>query len=63
MDILVLLVWLALIGFAAWALTNFIPMDGRIAAGIQILAFIICVLIVLQAFGLLHSLGTVPRLR
>jgi hypothetical protein len=63
MEILVLLVWLALIGFAAWALTTLIPMDATIARGIQIVALIICVLIVLQAFGLLTSLGTVPRLR
>lgn len=63
MDVLMLLVWLALLGLLAWALTTYLPMSPGMARLIQIAAIIIGILIVLQAFGVLPSLGRVPRLR
>lgn len=64
MSIIVLLVYLALIGLLVWAITSLIPMPAQIAKIIIVVAIIICVLIVLSAFGLLPSGGgQVPQLR
>lgn len=63
MEILTLLIILALLGLVAWALTTYVPMAPGMARLIQVAAIVIGVLIVLQALGLLPTLGTVPRLR
>jgi hypothetical protein len=63
MDIIMLLVLLALIGLLAWALSTYVPMPAGMARLIQIAAIVIGVLILLQALGLLPSLGRVPTLR
>lgn len=65
MSIIGLILILALIGFLVWAITSLIPMDGRIKNLIVIVALIVCVLVVLNAFGLLDGLKSVsvPRIR
>jgi hypothetical protein len=56
-SIIGLLVFVALIGLAAWALTTLIPMPPGVAKIIYVVAVILCVLIVLNAFGLLDGAG------
>lgn len=63
MGIFTLLVICALIGFAAWALTNFVPMTPRAQQAVNVVAVLLIVLVVLQAFGLLPLIDRpVPRL-
>lgn len=63
MPIITLLVALALVGVVAYLLVTYVPMTPGIKNLISIAAVIICVLILLEAFGLLHGLGNVPQLR
>ena len=62
MSILMLLVYLALIGLATWAIT-LIPMPTAIRNVIVGVAVVIVVLIALRSFGLLPRLGAVPQLQ
>ena len=48
-----LLITLVLIGVITYLVTAFIPMDAKIAQLIRIVAIILAVLIVLQAFGVI----------
>lgn len=50
-DIIVLLGVLALIGVLAWALIEYLPMPKPIRGVIIIVAVVLCILIVLKAFG------------
>ena len=47
-----LIILLALAGLLVWALTTFIPMSPNFARLIQVVAIVLAVLYVLQAFGL-----------
>lgn len=47
-----LIILLALVGLLVWALTNFLPMDPKFAMLIRVVAIVLAVLYVLQAFGL-----------
>ena len=55
-----LIVSIALIGLLVWAITTLIPMPANFSRAINVIALVIVVLLVLQAFGLVHG---VPRIR
>ncbi len=61
MAIIQLLVLLAVIGLFVWAITSLIPMPAQISKIIVVVAIVICVFVVLQAFGLMPS--GVPSIR
>ena len=63
MGLFELLIFLALLGLIAWALTRYIPMSSGIARLIQIVAVVVGVWVVLGAFGLLPHDVPVPRIR
>lgn len=54
-GVLVLLIVLAVIGVFAWCLTTYVPMPAPIRGIIIVIAVIVALLIVLNAFGLLDS--------
>lgn len=57
-----LLVYVALVGLAVWAITTLIPMDAKFKQVITVIAVVIVILVVLQAFGLLPDMGIrLPR--
>jgi hypothetical protein len=60
-----LLLVLVVLGVVVWAITTYIPMTPGIARLIQIVAVIIALVYVLNAFGVLHALSgkPVPSLR
>jgi hypothetical protein len=58
-----LLVLIALIGFFTWAVVAIVPMPGKIAQTLEIVALIVVIWIVLGAFGLLPQDVPVPSLR
>jgi uncharacterized membrane protein len=51
MDLIVLVLVLALVGFLVWVITTRIPMDPMIKLAIQIIALIVIILYVLRRFG------------
>ena len=53
MGVFELLIFCALIGLGAWALTTYIPMSPGIVKVIHIVALCAIVLVVLSAFGLI----------
>lgn len=55
-----LLVTLAIVGLIAWALVQLVPMPSQVRTVIVVVAVLICLLIVLRAFGV-ADLG-VPRI-
>ena len=46
-----LLIYLAVIGLVAWALTQLVPMPQPVRTVIIVVAVLICLLMVLRAFG------------
>lgn len=52
-----LIVEIALIGLAVWAIKTLIPMDAKFQQIIYVIAVICVVLLVLSAFGLLPATG------
>ncbi len=56
MPLIPLLVSLALVGLLVWVLTTLIPMDAKFAQVIRVVAIVVCILLVLQAFGLMDGL-------
>lgn len=62
MPLVTLLVSLALIGLLVWVLQSLIPMPAQISKVITVVAVVVCILLVLQAFGLVGSFTTL-RLR
>jgi len=63
MPILHLLIWVALLGLAAWFIVTIVPMPAPFPNLVIGVAVLIAVLLILSAFGLLEDLGRVPRLR
>ena len=63
MGVFELMIWCAGIGLVAWALTTYIPMTEGIKRVIQIVAIVVIVAVVLNAFGLFPRDMAVPRLR
>jgi len=56
-----LIVALALVGLLVWAVIKLVPMPGQIANAIIVVGVVVCVFIVLNAFGLVPA--GMPRLR
>jgi len=64
MTILGLILSLVIIGLVVWLLVKYVPMVESIRSIVIIVAVLICLLIVLQAFGLLGAgvlTAPVPR--
>ncbi len=59
MSLLSIIVVLIVVGVLLWLVNNYIPMDGKIKSILNVVVVIIVVLWLLQAFGLLGSLGGV----
>ena len=57
--LLQIIVVLIVVGVLLWLVNNYIPMDGKIKSILNVVVVIIVVLWLLQAFGLLGSLGGV----
>ncbi len=60
MDLIALLVVIALVGLAVWALTTLIPMDAKFKQIIIVVAVVFVVLYVLSALGLMPA-NIMPR--
>lgn len=58
-----LILTLALLGLIAWAIVTYIPMPQPIKTLIVIVIVVFCILIVVNAFGLLNYDVGIPRLR
>jgi hypothetical protein len=59
MSLLTVIVTIVVVGVLLWALNTFIPMDGKIRSILNAVVVILLVLWLLQAFGVLGSLGNV----
>ena len=65
MSLIGLLLTLIVIGVVIWTVTTYIPMDAGIKRLIQIVAVIVAVIYVLNAFGILAHFGhlSVPQIK
>ncbi|MFN4039057.1 MAG: Thivi_2564 family membrane protein [Erythrobacter sp.] len=57
MTIINLVVVLAVVGVLLWLINTYLPMDGKIKSILNVVVVIAVVLWLLQAFGVLGSLG------
>ena len=59
MSLLTVVMVIVVVGVLLWALNNFIPMDGKIKSILNAVVVIVLILWLLQAFGIIGSLGAV----
>jgi hypothetical protein len=59
MDLMQLVITLIVVGVLLWLVNSYIPMDGKIKSILNAVVVIAVVLWLLQAFGLLGSLGSI----
>ena len=59
MSLLTIIIALVVVGFALWAINQFIPMDGNVKRLLNVAVIIILVIWLLKASGLLASLSSV----
>lgn len=59
MPLLTIIIVLIVVGLLLWLVNNYIPMDSKIRGILNAVVVIIVVLWLLQAFGILGSLGNV----
>jgi hypothetical protein len=59
MSLLTIIVTIVIVGVILWAINNFIPMDGKIRSILNVVVVILLIVWLLQAFGVLSSLGGV----
>ena len=59
MPILTILIVLIIVGVVLYLINNYIPMDRKIKSILNIVVVICVIIWLLQAFGLLNSLGNV----
>ena len=59
MPIINILIVLIVVGLLLWLVNNYIPMDSKIRGILNAIVVIVVVLWLLQAFGLLSSLGNI----
>jgi len=59
MPLLTIILVLIVVGVLLWLVNNYIPMDGKIKGILNAVVVILVVLWLLQAFGLLGTLGGV----
>jgi len=57
MPLLTIILVLIVVGVLLWLVNNYIPMDGKIKGILNAVVVILVVLWLLQAFGLLGTLG------
>jgi hypothetical protein len=50
---------IVVVGVLLWALNNFIPMDSKVRSILNAVVVIVLILWLLQAFGIIGSLGAV----
>jgi hypothetical protein len=59
MPIINLVITLIVVGLLLWLVNNYIPMDGKIKQILNVVVVIAVVIWLLQAFGLIGSLGSI----
>jgi undecaprenyl pyrophosphate phosphatase UppP len=59
MSLITVVVVLIVVGVLLWAINRFIPMDSKIKSILNIVVVVCVVIWLLQAFGLIGSLGHV----
>jgi hypothetical protein len=59
MSILTIIIVIVIVGVILWAINNFVPMDGKIRTILNAVVVILLIVWLLQAFGVLGSLGRV----
>jgi len=59
MPLINVIIALIVVGVLLWLVNNYIPMDGKIKSILNAVVVIVVVIWLLQAFGLLGSLGNV----
>jgi hypothetical protein len=59
MSLLAIIVTIVVVGVLLWAINTFIPMDGKIRSILNAVVVILLILWLLQAFGVLGSLGNI----
>jgi undecaprenyl pyrophosphate phosphatase UppP len=57
MSLLTVIVVLIIVGIVLWMINNYIPMDRKIKSILNIVVVIAVVVWLLQAFGLIGSIG------
>jgi hypothetical protein len=56
MSLLNVLIVLVVVGVVLWLINNYIPMDRKIKSILNVVAIIVVIIWLLQAFGILGSL-------
>jgi hypothetical protein len=59
MDLVQVVIVLIVVGVLLWLVNNYLPMDGKIKSILNAVVVIAVVLWLLQAFGVLGSLGNI----
>jgi cation transporter-like permease len=59
MSLVSLVIVLIVVGVLLWAINSFIPMDGKIKTILNAVVVIVLIIWLLQAFGLIGSVGSV----
>lgn len=59
MSLLSIIITIVVVGLLLWAINSFIPMEGRVKTILNGVVIICLILWLLQAFGVLGSLGNV----
>ena len=59
MSLLNVVLVLIVVGVLLWLVNTYIPMDGKIKSILNIVVVIAVILWLLQAFGVLHGLGSI----
>jgi hypothetical protein len=59
MSLLTIILVIVVVGVLLWAINSFIPMDSKIKSILNIVVVIALIFWLLQAFGILGSLGSV----
>ncbi|HEY3323673.1 MAG TPA: Thivi_2564 family membrane protein [Planctomycetota bacterium] len=54
-PIVALIVTLVVLGVVLWVINTYLPIDGKIKQIINVVAMLLAVLVVLQAFGIIHT--------
>lgn len=59
MSLITIVVVLVVVGLLLWLINNYVPMQGTIKSILNAVVVIVVVIWLLQAFGLLGSLGNI----
>jgi hypothetical protein len=61
MSLVGLIVVLVIVGVVLWAINQFIPMDTKVKAIMNVVVVIVLLLWLLNVFGLLHGTLVIPK--